>query len=111
MGKIIDIIYLHGWLIFHGKCREISQPHGSFGSHISTNEALWRFPTKNVIILVVINWLVLSDEQMSKGWAFALLNDEQMSNKVGVEHQPGNKTHVIYLSTCGFRTKSPTNFC
>ena len=28
------------------------------------------------------------DEQMSKGWPFSLLNDEQMSNKVGVEHQP-----------------------
>ena len=28
------------------------------------------------------------DEQMSKGWPFSLLNDEQMSNWVGVEHQP-----------------------
>ena len=36
-------------------------------------------------------WLVLSDEQMSqmsKGWPFFLLNDEQMSNWLGVEHQP-----------------------
>ena len=33
-------------------------------------------------------WLVLSDEQMSKGWPFSLLNDEQMSNWLGVEHQP-----------------------
>ncbi len=31
---------------------------------------------------------MLSDEQMSNEWAFSLLNDEQMSNKVGVEHQP-----------------------
>ena len=31
---------------------------------------------------------VLSDEQMSNGWPFSLLNDEQMSNKVGVEHPP-----------------------
>ncbi len=33
-------------------------------------------------------WLVLSDEQMSTGWSFSLLNDEQMSNQVRVEHQP-----------------------
>ena len=31
---------------------------------------------------------MLSDEQMSKGWLFSLLNDEQLSNKVGVEHRP-----------------------
>ena len=35
-----------------------------------------------------INWAVLSDEQMSNGYPFSLVNDEQMSNKVGVEHQP-----------------------
>ena len=40
--------------------------------------------------LTAINWLVLSDEQMSKGWPFSLLNDEQMSNWLGVEHQPVN---------------------
>ena len=39
-------------------------------------------------IVVVFNWAVLSDEQMRKRWLFSLLNDEQMSNKVGVEHQP-----------------------
>ena len=33
-------------------------------------------------------WVVLSDEQMSKRWQFSLLNDEQMSNWVGVEHLP-----------------------
>ena len=33
-------------------------------------------------------WLVLSDEQMSKRWPFSLLNDEQMSNWLGVEHLP-----------------------
>ena len=38
------------------------------------------------------NWAVLSDEQMSKGWPFSLLNDEQMSNWVGVKHQPA-KNH------------------
>ena len=35
-----------------------------------------------------MGWVVLSDEQMSKRWTFSLLNDEQMSNKVRVEHQP-----------------------
>ena len=33
------------------------------------------------------NWAVLSDEQMSNGYPFSLLNDEQMSNKVRVKHQ------------------------
>ena len=31
---------------------------------------------------------MLSDEQMRKRWLFSPLSDEQMSNKVGVEHQP-----------------------
>ena len=34
------------------------------------------------------DWAVLSDEQMSNGYPFSLVNDEQMSNKVGVKHQP-----------------------
>ena len=33
-------------------------------------------------------WLELSDEQMSKRLQFSLLNDEQMSNWVGVKHLP-----------------------
>ena len=33
-------------------------------------------------------WAVLSDEQMSNGCQFSLLNDEQTSNWLGVEHQP-----------------------
>ena len=37
-----------------------------------------------------INWLVLSDEQMSKRWLFPPLNDEQMSNWVGVKQLPVN---------------------
>ena len=36
---------------------------------------------------VIYIWAVLSDEQMRKIWPFSLLNDEQMSNKVGVKHQ------------------------
>ena len=35
-----------------------------------------------------LTWAVLIDEQMSNRWPFSLLNDEQMSNKVGVKHQP-----------------------
>ena len=41
---------------------------------------------------------MLSDEQMSKGWPFSLLNDEQMSNKVGVKHQPVDQS-LIDLQT------------
>ena len=41
-------------------------------------------------------WAVLSDEQRSNGYPFLLLNDEQMSNKVGVEHQPVG--HVSRIS-------------
>ena len=41
--------------------------------------------------LYIIAWAVLSDEQMRKIWPFSLLNDEQMSNTVGVEHQPAIK--------------------
>ena len=38
----------------------------------------------------------LSDEQMRKIWPFSLLNDEQMSKKVGVKHQP-----VFFLKVLG----------
>ena len=40
-------------------------------------------------------WAVLSDEQMSNEWQFSTLNDKQMSNKVGVEHQP-DTLGIIY---------------
>ena len=36
---------------------------------------------------------MLSDEQMSKRWLFPPLNDEQMSNWVGVKQLPGEGTH------------------
>ena len=39
-------------------------------------------------LLCLHGWAVLSDEQMSNGYPFSLGNDEQMSNKVGVKHQP-----------------------
>ena len=40
------------------------------------------------VVVSNIGWAVLSDEQMRKIWQFSLLNDEQMSNKVEVKHQP-----------------------
>ena len=46
-------------------------------------EVIWTYHELQVMI-----WAVLSDEQMRKIWPFSLLNDEQMSNKVGVKHQP-----------------------
>ena len=36
---------------------------------------------------------MLSDEQTSKTWPFSLLNDEQMSNWVGVKHLPVFENH------------------
>ena len=45
--------------------------------------------------LVNGNWVVLSDEQMSKRCPFFLLNDEQMSNWVGVEHLPGKPFKLL----------------
>ncbi len=68
-----DCAGIYAWLVV-----------GTVGSHHSQ-------------VLSNIIWLVLSDEQMSKGCPFSLLNDEQMSNWLGVEHQP-----VIYLA---FNTK------
>ncbi len=47
---------------------------------------------------------MLSDEQMSKGWPFSLINDEHMCNWLGVEHQPviSQKIHgangIFYLN-------------
>ena len=45
------------------------------------NERMWYH-------CIFLYWTVQSDEQTSNGWPFSLLNDGQMSNKVGVEHQP-----------------------
>ena len=42
-------------------------------------------------------WLVLSDEQMSKKLPISLLNDEQMSNWVGVKHLPVFVGELLYL--------------
>ena len=53
----------------------------------------------HITYTTVYIWLVLSDEQMSKGWPYSLLNDEQMSNWLGVEHQPDI---YIYIYICDF---------
>ena len=45
--------------------------------------------------MVHYNWLVLSDEQMSKKLQFSLLNDEQMSNWVGVKHLPDKFVYIL----------------
>ncbi len=44
---------------------------------------------------------MLSDEQMRKIWPFSLLNDEQMSNKVGVKHQPEKDGANSFASDLG----------
>ena len=46
---------------------------------------------------------MLSDEQASKTWPFSLLNDEQMSNWVGVKHLPGrydrhSGSHKVWIN-------------
>ena len=51
-----------------------------------------------------IPWLVLSDEQMSKRWPFSLLNDEQMSNWVGVKHLPVPYWHFLEMHYFAFQT-------
>ena len=51
-------------------------------SNFSSENSSGPYPEAN------IGWAVLSDEQTSNGWPFSLLNGEQMSNKVGVQHQP-----------------------
>ncbi len=45
----------------------------------------------------LFSWLVLSDEQTSKRWQFSLLNDEQMSNWVGVKHLPVSIKLMWYI--------------
>ena len=43
---------------------------------------------------------MLSDEQMRHGWPFSLLNDEQNSNKMRVEHQPVNQASSFFVLFC-----------
>ncbi len=65
--------------------------HLTHMTHTFAGENTWtNHPTSKsvnrcqTIQIAMIDWAVLSDEQMSKGWPFSLLNDEQMSNWVGV---------------------------
>ena len=52
--------------------------------------------------IYIYNWAVLSDEQMGNEWPFSLLNDEQMSNWVGVEHLPDKVYDFIQPKTVAF---------
>ena len=61
--------------------------------------------------LFSFNWAVLSEEQMSIGYPFSLLNDEQMSNKVGVEHQPVTKRCTIDVPSTSSATKTHYGLC
>ena len=38
--------------------------------------------------VMICHWAVLGDGQISNGLSFFLLTNQQMSNKVGVDHQP-----------------------
>ena len=60
-----------------------------FGGFTCNNRGYWG----SRYIIDIHIWLVLSDEQMSKRWPFSLLNDEQMSNWVGVKHLPDKLIH------------------
>ena len=50
------------------------------------------------LFVVMLCWTVLGDEQMNNGWIWMTIfpttvNDEEMSNKVGVEHQSVRMTY------------------
>ena len=64
---------------------------------LMTVDSLRGIPFVRIRILAGAN----RDEQMSKGWLFFLLNDEQMSNWLGVEHQPDkiHKPPRLHLKT------------
>ena len=47
---------------------------------------------------------MLSDEQMTTGWPFSLVNDEQMSNQVRVEHQSGLAPTIFIHGVMGLLT-------
>ena len=74
-----------------------SQPNPTVKKHVIPlyQLVLKFFPMSQAISEPLANWLVLSDEQMSKRWPFSLLNDEQMSNWLGVKHLPANICHSL----------------
>ena len=65
----------------------------------------WKYHTwiQKVLVEVweLVPWLAGAsrDEQMSEGWPFSLLDDEQMSNWLGVEHQ--QVTLKEFSQSCG----------
>ena len=56
----------------------------------------WKYGPWWIYLTCIYNWAVLSDEQMCNGYPFSRRNDEHMSNKVGVEHQP-DKIHIYHI--------------
>ena len=88
-------IVINAWT--HQLSKEKKNPGGCLGFFLG-DEILSSFMgdccNRPLCIWIPI-WLVLSDEQMSKGLPFFLLNDEQMSNWLGVEHQPAIKQPVF----------------
>ena len=48
---------------------------------------------------------MLSDEQMSNGYPLSLLNDQQMSNKVGVERQPDMYEFLVPETDCSIQSR------
>ena len=59
------------------------------------------------------DWALFSDEQTGSGSPFSLLNHEQMSNKVRVEHQPGQYQKFPTRDVCFFSRSflQPRNSC
>ena len=91
--------------LFHGKPYVQMDDLGVFPWFLETPKWNWMYPQGNqetyptfhgvpnggfpiIDSWVEFAWLVLSDEQMRKRWPFSLLNNEQMSNWLGVEHFP-----------------------
>ena len=88
--KLLRSISLHLRQL-HEKHTETQQKHSEdvgLTSQDVGRDSNWLTVNLCCFIVFLFIWAVLSDEQMSNGYPFSLVNDEQMSNKVGVEHQP-----------------------
>ena len=81
-------------------CKAMGVPSGGLGS-LRYTEIYLKMWGKN-IRMFCHNLVMLSDEQMSKRWPFSLLNDEQMSNKVRVEHQPDKTFFCLFIFWVAF---------
>ena len=58
-------IYLHEWLLFFGKCRQIYHSHGSCGLYSLVNSSLY-----NGLLLSPHNWVVYSLYYPKQPWLF-----------------------------------------